>query len=119
MNCSALATVTEIAYAFIFVTKLNFYVISGAFGSASTTGTGLFGQNKPATSLFGGTGSTFGSGLGNTFGTSTFGNTLGGLGTNTGTGLFGSSTANKTTGFNFGTPGTSSFSKKFFLNFEL
>ncbi|XP_054715876.1 nuclear pore complex protein Nup98-Nup96-like [Uloborus diversus] len=78
----------------------------GAFGNTQTTGTGLFGQSKPATSAFGGTGSTFGTGLGSTFGNSTFSM---GLGANTGTGLFGASTANKAPGFNFGGTGSTGF----------
>lgn len=80
----------------------------GAFGATSTTGTGLFGQNKPTASVFGNTGNTFGTGLGNTFGSSTF-PSIGGLGTNTGTGLFGNTATNKAPGFNFGNPATAAF----------
>lgn len=78
----------------------------GSFGTAATTGTNLFGQNKPATSGFGATGNMFGGGLGTSFGNSSFSM---GLGTNTGTGLFGTSNTNKAPGFNFGNTGSTGF----------
>lgn len=90
------------------------YAILGSFGATSTAGTGLFGQNKPATSVFGGTGSTFGTGLGNTFGSSAFPSMGTGLSTNTGTGLFGNTSNNKAPGFNFGSMSTG-FSKYYII----
>ncbi|CAL1263408.1 unnamed protein product [Larinioides sclopetarius] len=78
----------------------------GSFGTTPSTGTSLFGQNKPATTGFGTTGNMFGGGLGTSFGNSSFSM---GLGTNTGTGLFGTSTANKAPGFNFGNTGSTGF----------
>ncbi|KAF8794857.1 Nuclear pore complex protein Nup98-Nup96 like protein [Argiope bruennichi] len=78
----------------------------GSFGTTPSTGTSLFGQNKPATTGFGNSGNMFGGGLGTGFGNSSFSM---GLGTNTGTGLFGTSTANKAPGFNFGNAGSTGF----------
>ncbi|GBM73219.1 Nuclear pore complex protein Nup98-Nup96 [Araneus ventricosus] len=78
----------------------------GSFGTTPSTGTSLFGQNKPATTGFGTTGNMFGGGLGTSFGNSSFSM---GLGSNTGTGLFGTSTANKAPGFGFGNTGSTGF----------